>query len=127
MNAIVSANMKNNSALLLSASLVTTSYIPQGIFVYQLLNNGGLVWPMTWGNETIAWSAIFSLFAVLGLILAIKHFMSNPKGSISIVLFASIAIIFSVVSLVSSGVGAASKSDSEKLQLIEFWVSDWWK
>ena len=119
--------MRLNRILIISALLVTLSVIPQGISIYQLVNNGGLDWPMMWENETITWSAIFSLLALLGLFLAFKNKRETPKGSILVILFASIIIVNSVYALVSSGQGPASKGDDKQLQLSKFWGSGWWK
>ena len=119
--------MRLHGTLFIAASLVTVSLIPQGVVLYQFIYNGGLDWPMLWGNETVAWGAIFSSLAWLALLMAFKTKRSSPKGSAIIMLFASIIIVHSLYALVSPGLDPASKGDDEALQLMAFWSSGWWK
>ena len=82
---------------------------------------------MLWGNEVAAWSAIFSLFAVLGLFMAITSKKQAPIRNTLLASFASIIIVTSIYSLASSDLSPASKGDDEKLNLLSFWGSGWWK
>ena len=113
--------------LIIAVLLVTLSLTPSAIAVYHLTSNGDLGWPMIWGNELVAWSGIFSLFAVAGILLAIANRRFTPKGSFVVSLLASCIVVYSLFSLVSHGIGPVSKGDDEKLQLMAFWSSGWWK
>ena len=114
-------------SLIIAVLFVSMSLIPSTIAVYQLVSNGNLGWPMVWGNELVVWGAIFSLLAVIGIVLAIAYRAKTPKGSIAVALLASFIVVYSLFRLVSHGIGPASKGDVDNLQLMEFWSSGWWK
>lgn len=110
-----------NKPLLFAMLLIMLSQVPNGIAVYEFMNTGGLNFPMVWGNERIAWSAIFSIFALLGALIALIKKNGIPKRSAILVVVASIVVIFSIYELFSRGIGPSSKGDDKELRLIEFW------
>lgn len=113
--------MNLNKPLFFAMLLIMLSLVPNGIAVYEFMNTGGLHFPMIWGNERIAWSAIFSVFALLGALIALINKSRMPKSSAVLMVVAFVVVIFSIFELSSQGIGPSSKGDDRELQLLEFW------
>ena len=99
---------------------------PFYVSLFQLLNSGGLNWPMIWANELTFWGLVFSIFACSGIVIAyIKEKQQKLFLFISMLLLI-IALIPMVFNFVNVGLGQSSKADSATLNPIGFWLSDWW-
>lgn len=111
--------------LTVATTLIALSLVPESMAFYHLIHNGGMQWPMIWGNETRAWSAIFSLLALNGSALAIVIRKQTPYRSTLLMLFASTIVALSMYALVWQGLGPSSKGDDDELHLKDFWSSGW--
>jgi hypothetical protein len=92
---------------------------PQMLGFFHFLVNGGLQWPMEWNNEAVAWGVLLIPAGLVSIYLAFKY---RYKW---LVVLPLVSVVFVTIPLFTQGYGPSSKSDSEKLELVQFWTKQW--
>jgi len=110
-----------------SVALILMAPLPFYLSVFQLVNNGGLQWPMTWANETVFWGILFSVFAFGGFLVAFRKRASHPSFTFLAAIMTVVVLMPTFFNLINNGLGQSSKADSKSLEPLQFWVSGWWK
>lgn len=110
-----------------SLALILLAPIPFYISVFQLINNGGIQWPMIWANELTFWGLVFSVFAFAGVIAAYRKRKNQQIFMRISIVVAILALTPMTVNLINQGFGQSSKADSVSLEPMAFWSSGWWK
>ena len=111
----------------ISLALILIAPTPFYISLVQYLSSGDIKWAMTWANEQVFWSLLFSIFAFIGIVVAyIKE--KNNKVFMFILCILLMMVLFPVIfDLINVGFEQSSKEDSAVLEPMGFWLSGWWK
>ena len=93
--------------------LAAIPLIPQGIALLHFHTNGGLIWPMTWNNEVVAWTGMLSVFALISLFVAIK-FKRHALATLPI-----LTVMFALVLFFQTGSTSGTKDPDSGTNFIK--------
>lgn len=116
-----------NWKIQIGIALVLLSGLPLYVGFFHYINNGGLDWPMVWGNEQRYWSMIFSPLAVLGMCLSYSLYAINKTLFYGVTIVATCMLFLLLYDVLLMGFAPSSKIDSDNLDLLGFWISKWWQ
>ena len=111
---------------LTSVVLILFSGIPFYLSFFQFLNDS-IQWSMIWSNEATFWGVLFFVFDIAGFFIAFKQRSNHPIFAVIATIMAILVFVPTLTDLISKGFGQSSKGDSETLELLQFWLSGWWK
>jgi len=116
-------NGAKNYLLLL---LLIGGFIPWVVPVMFFWMDDYYQWAIEGSNEAVAWSFILSSCHVAALIWAITLLRSQPAFGSLVASLAAFGLIITYSFGRFSQLGPSSNQDSEKLELLDFWLDGGW-